>query len=190
MRALVVVALDEVIEFGLLLQEVFAGGLGSLELQRQMHAFMPAVLLWVARLDALDLDAESEPPDGELGQIEEGICTGERNAIIGANGLGQSELFENGLKHGESVDLLGGGERLASEDIAAGEVGDGQRVTVAAVGEHELALVVGTPQLVWLSGKGERCSVRSLASSSSALHQAVEHGMYCADRRRVDIRIE
>jgi hypothetical protein len=34
-----------VAELGLLLQEVAAGGLGGLELQGQMHAFMAAVLL-------------------------------------------------------------------------------------------------------------------------------------------------
>jgi hypothetical protein len=62
-RAFIVVAFDEVIELRLLLQEVLAGRLGGLELQRPMHAFVAAILLRVARLDALDLDAEPEPPD-------------------------------------------------------------------------------------------------------------------------------
>jgi hypothetical protein len=52
-----------------------------------MHAFMPAVLLRVAGLDVLDLDAEPEPPDGEFGEVEEGIRTGEGNAVIGADYL-------------------------------------------------------------------------------------------------------
>src|SRR6516164_5426196 len=62
--SLVVVAVDEVIEPGLLLQEVFGGRFGSLQLQGQMHTLMSAVLLRMAGLDALDLDAEPEPPDG------------------------------------------------------------------------------------------------------------------------------
>src|SRR4029079_17593100 len=44
MRTLIIVAVDEVVELGLLLQEVFAGRLGGLPLQRQMHAVMSAVL--------------------------------------------------------------------------------------------------------------------------------------------------
>jgi hypothetical protein len=48
---------------GLLLQEVFPRWLGGLLLQRQMHAFMPTVLLRVTGLDALDADPEAQPPD-------------------------------------------------------------------------------------------------------------------------------
>jgi hypothetical protein len=63
-----------------------------------MHAFVAAILLWMAGLDALDRDAEPQPPDGELGEVEQGIGTGERNAVVGADCLGQAtlgkELFE------------------------------------------------------------------------------------------------
>ena len=40
--------------------------------------------------------------------------------------------------------------------IAAGEVGDGQRIAIAPIGEHELALVVGAPQVVGLAGHRQR----------------------------------
>src|SRR6185437_609829 len=178
-RPLVVVAGDEVIELGLLLKEVFAGGLGGLELQGQMHAFVAPILLRVAGLDALDLDAEAEPPDRELGEIEQGVGTGEWDAVVGADGLGQAELLEGGLEHLERIGFLGAGERLASDQVAAGEVGDGQRIAIAAVSEHELALVVGAPQIIGLSGMGKGGSVGSVASSASTLDQsvAVEHGM-------------
>jgi hypothetical protein len=56
-RPLVVAALDELIELGLLLQEVLARRFGGFLLQRQVHAFVAAILLRVAKLDALDADA-------------------------------------------------------------------------------------------------------------------------------------
>jgi hypothetical protein len=105
-RPLVVVAFDEVVEFGLLLEEVGASGLCGLELQGQVHAFMAAVLLRATWLDALDLDAEPEPPDRQPAQAEEGIGACERDAVVGANGLGQAELLEHGLEHWERVGFL------------------------------------------------------------------------------------
>ena len=54
--ALLIELLDEVIELGLLLEEVGAGGAGGLLLQRKMHALLTAVLLRMAGLDALDAD--------------------------------------------------------------------------------------------------------------------------------------
>jgi hypothetical protein len=157
-----------------------------------MHAFMAAVLLRVAGLDTLDLDAEPEPPNRKLGEIEKRVRTGEGNAVIGADGFGQTELLENGLKYREGVGFLGGGERLAGEQVAAGKVGNRQRIAVATIGEHELALVVGAPQVIGLAGKGKHRSLRPVPSPHSALDQAmaVEHRMYRADRRGVHIRIE
>jgi hypothetical protein len=58
----VVVALDEGIEAGLLLEHVGGGGLGGFRLQREMHAFVPTILLGMTGLDALDVDAEAQPP--------------------------------------------------------------------------------------------------------------------------------
>src|ERR1700730_17767325 len=98
---LIVVAFDELVELGLLLKEVVAGRLGGLQLQGQMHAFMAAVLLRAAGLDALDLDAEPEPPDRQLAQPEECAGTCEGHAVVGADGLGQAELLEQGLEYGE-----------------------------------------------------------------------------------------
>jgi hypothetical protein len=75
---------------------------------------------------------------------------------------------------------------------AAGEVGDGQRIAIAAVCEHELALVVGAPQIVWPCGLGKRRTLRTVAPAFAVLDQtvAIEDGMDRADRRRVDVGIK
>ena len=73
MRALVVEVVHEGVEPRLLLQEVLGGGSGRLLLQRQVHAFMAAVLLRMAGLDALDGDAQAQPPHRELAEAEEGV---------------------------------------------------------------------------------------------------------------------
>ena len=51
--------LSKVIKSLLLLQEVVCRRFGGLFFQSQVHAFMTAVLLRIARLDALDCDAEA-----------------------------------------------------------------------------------------------------------------------------------
>ncbi len=50
-----------------------------------MHAFMAAVLLWMARLDALDANAQPEPSDGELAQVEQGVGGSEGHAVVAAD---------------------------------------------------------------------------------------------------------
>jgi hypothetical protein len=59
-----------------------------------VHALVAAVLLGMAWLDALDRDAEAEPPHRELAQPEERIGTGERDAVVGADGKWQAALGE------------------------------------------------------------------------------------------------
>lgn len=123
--------LDEVVE-------IVSGRLGCLKFQCQMHALMAAVLLRVARLDALDADAEPEPPHRQPRQIEQSVWAGEGYAIVGPDRPGQTELLEGALEHGEAVDFLGRVKGFAGQEIATGEIGDRQRVAIAFVGEREL----------------------------------------------------
>jgi len=59
-----------------------------------MHAFVAAVLLWMAGLDALDGNAEAEPPNGEPAQIKETVGRGEGHAVVRMNGLGQATFLK------------------------------------------------------------------------------------------------
>jgi hypothetical protein len=49
-------------------------------------------------LDAFDRNAEPEPPDRQLGEIEQGIGTGKGHAIVGADGKRQAALAEQPLE--------------------------------------------------------------------------------------------
>lgn len=153
---------------------------------------MTAVLLRTARLDALDVDAQAQPPDRQLAEVEERVGAGEGNAIVGPDGAGQAELLENALEHGEGIGFLGGRQRLAGNQIAAGEVSDRQRIAIAPIGEHELALIVGTPQIIGSTAVGKWCPRRLVAPSLAVLDHAVpvEHRMHSADRRPVHIWVE
>jgi hypothetical protein len=70
---LVIVNPDEPIEALLLLQEVERRRLGGFLLEREMHALMAPVLLRATRLDALDLDPQPEPPDGQLRETDQRV---------------------------------------------------------------------------------------------------------------------
>ena len=70
MRTLVVEDVEEAIKAGLLLQKVGSGRLGGFLFQGEMHAFVPAVLLRMPRLDAFNANAQAEPPDRQFAQVE------------------------------------------------------------------------------------------------------------------------
>jgi hypothetical protein len=69
-RPLGIEDVDKPVEAGLLLQEVGSGGLSGFFLQGEMHAFLAAVLLGMAWLNAFDADAQAQPPHCQLAEIE------------------------------------------------------------------------------------------------------------------------
>jgi hypothetical protein len=89
--------LDELIKRGLLLHAVHDWCSGGLSLQRQMHALATAILLRVSWLDAFDGDAEAQPPDGQFGEIEQCVGAGERDAVVGSDGVRQAALGEQAV---------------------------------------------------------------------------------------------
>src|SRR5262245_26159781 len=105
MRA-VVVLLDERIESRLLLQHVRRRRLGRFALERQMHPLVAAVLLWLPWLNALNLDAEPQPPHRQPAEAVERVPGGERDAVVGTDRTRQAEFLEGPLKRGEGEFLL------------------------------------------------------------------------------------
>jgi hypothetical protein len=110
--------LDEIVEAGLLLEAIGGRRADGLLLEGQMHALMAPVLLRATWFDALDIDTEPQPPDGELGEIEQGIRTCERNAVIGADAIGQAAVAEEPLEGRSGEILTSGLKGLAEKQIA------------------------------------------------------------------------
>lgn len=71
-------------------------------------------------------------------------------------------------------------------------VGDGQRIAVVPIAELELALEVGTPQIIRSSARGQRRAARAVARPAAALDQAmaVEDRMDGAFGGNPDIAIQ
>src|ERR1700731_1722485 len=157
-----------------------------------MHAFVSAVLLRVARLDALDGDAEAEPPHREFGEIEETVRTGERHAIVGPDRLGQATPLEELLEGSDGKVLTGRFKGFAEQEIARGVVGNSQRKAVPAIAELELALEIGAPEVVWRGAGRERRAGRPVPRPPRDLDQAVpvKHGVDRALGRNADVTVQ
>src|SRR5258708_37977671 len=71
-------------------------------------------------------------------------------------------------------------------------VGDGKRIAVVPIAELELALEVGTPQIIGAGARGQRRAARAVARPAAALDQAmaVEDRMDGAFGRYLDIAVE
>jgi len=110
-----------------------------------MHSLMPTILLWMTGLDAFDGDAQTQPPDGELGEVEQRVGRGEGNTVVGADAVWQVALLEQPLKGGKSKGFTGGFQSFTEEKIARGVIGDGQRVAIFLIAQQELAFVIGAP---------------------------------------------
>ena len=61
-RAFGIEFLNEGVKFSLLLKDVGSGGAGGLLFEGQVHPFMPAVLLRMTGLNALNRDSQPQPP--------------------------------------------------------------------------------------------------------------------------------
>ena len=89
-----VVFAHEGIEASLLLQAVHPRRSGRLFFQGQVHALVAAVLLRASGFDAFYGMPSLSHQTESLEEIEQAIWTGERNAVVGSDGLRQATFPE------------------------------------------------------------------------------------------------
>ncbi len=113
------------------------------------------------------------------------------HTVIRPDCLGQPILSTHPLRGRDGIDPSSRFQRLHGKQVAAGVVGDGERIAVSAVRQHELTLVIGAPEVIGRPRFGEHRICSFVLPSFPALHQtsAVEYRMNGRDRRPVDIRI-
>lgn len=98
MRPLFIVLGAEGVEAPLLRREVAGGRSCGFGFERPVHALVSSVLLGVRELDELGVDAELDPPGGELGDPAD-RARRERCPVVRADDIGQAELLED-VGHG------------------------------------------------------------------------------------------
>src|SRR5262249_31617449 len=74
----------------------------------------------------------------------------------GANGMGKAAFLEKALKGGKRALFLDRLHGFAEQKITAGVVGNGKRIAISFISQHELALVVGAPQSIGSKPLGQR----------------------------------
>jgi hypothetical protein len=90
-----------------------------------MHTLMPAILLWMTGLDALEGEAQTQPPHRKLGEVEQRVGRGERHAIVGTDADGQAALLKQARKGRKCKGFAGRFQSLTEEEKARGVIGDG-----------------------------------------------------------------
>ena len=133
MRTLLVEDVHELVEAGLLLEEVGGGRFRGLFFQGEMHAFVAAILLRMAGLDTLNANAEAKPPDGKFAEVEQSMGRCKRDTIVAADVSRQATFLKQPLKDSEGVVFPGGRKGFAGEQKTTGVIGDCKGITVLAI---------------------------------------------------------
>ena len=142
-----VVLVPEDVELALLPLRAVRRRLGHRVLQRLVHPLVPAVLLWLARLDELGKDSQLDPPHRQLAQPAQRRRS-ERHPVVAADPAGQAVLLEDPGQHRLGRLQQRARQPLAAQQVAAVVVRHRQRVAVLPVAQPELALVVHAPAVV------------------------------------------
>ncbi len=105
-------------------------------------------MLGMAGLDALDRNAEPEPPDAVLEEIEQAVGAGEGQAVAGAGGARQAVRRNQPLESGDGEVFTCRFLGFAQKQEAGGMAGDGEGVAIAPIAGLELPLEVTAPEFV------------------------------------------
>jgi hypothetical protein len=138
----------EIIETGLLLQEVHTSRPSGFGLEGEGIALMAPVLWRISGLDRLDLNAHSEPSDHSLERLKRPLGLENGAPLSDRVAFGRPGLFKEAIEGGTGADGFDGGLVVADQDEAAGLVGDGERIALAAVAQCECALEIRAPEVV------------------------------------------
>lgn len=163
MRALLVVLAPEQVKGLLLEEEVRPGGHGGLQLQREMHSLVLAVLLRLSGNDALEPNAEPEQPDRERRETT-GAGRRERRAVVGPDRGGETELAKRGVEHAADGVAVGVLDDFAANEEPAEGIGDRERIADGVVVGAKVALEVDAPDTVGGGGLLERRNCRGRVS--------------------------
>jgi hypothetical protein len=186
--SLLVIETLEVVEAALLSGEVGFGRACGFVLESSVHPLVRAILLGLAGKDPLVLNAEAKPPDVELREAVNAVG-GEGDTVVGSDGAGQTEFPEQTLEDREDPESSGGEKAVASQQAAAVEVRDRQRITVEAVPGAEMTFEVSSPEIVGMRRYGGNGSWVLVVSTPTALlhHPPASQQIACgADGRPLD----
>src|SRR5918996_226852 len=112
-----------------------------------MQAFMAAVWLGCAGLDALGADPQAAPPGGEWGEPAQG-GGGTGHPGVGAEALGQTARFAQAGEYWLGLGHTGRSEGLPAEENAAVAIGHGERISIEPIAHVDVALESGAPAIV------------------------------------------
>jgi hypothetical protein len=149
MRTLVIELVLEAIEGVLLTPHGAFGRRERRLLQRRMHSFMPAVILWRCRSRAFRHNAQLHPAHRNPAEAPR-RTTGEGYAVVGVNHQRQSMFVKGGVENRSDVRRIGFFDDVTAQQESAVRVGDGQRIAACAVRGAEPALEIGAPGLIGL----------------------------------------
>jgi hypothetical protein len=124
-------------------------------------------------MQPLVLNAEPEPPDVQGGEAAH-CARHEGHAVVGADRTGEAVLAERALEDRAGPDARHRREPVAREQEPGVLIGESERIAIDAVARAELALEVGSPQIV--GQRGERIDHTRVGRHSAAPARHKEPG--------------